>query len=270
MNTITHRIFLSSMTAIVAAALIGLIYVGLSYYQVDINQRFFHDDHIAFKPSGSIGHGIGVIGTILMLSGIALYMVRKRSKKMARLGILKHWLEFHIFLCTLGPILILFHTAFKFGGIVAVSFWSMVAVALSGVIGRFIYLQIPKTIEGRAMSLAEIEDFKTNIKNELKENYAISDQFLEILDSETSSNTSRLRLIRKHLKDLQLKKKDRRKIIKLCKRELAINKRIKRLKLMQKLFEYWHVVHLPFAIIMIVIMVVHVGVTLLFGYRWIF
>ena len=48
----------------------------------------------------------------------------------------KHWLEFHIFLCTVGPLLVLYHTAFKFGGIVSVSFWSMVLVVLSGVAGK--------------------------------------------------------------------------------------------------------------------------------------
>ncbi len=258
------------MSAIVIASLIGIIYIGISYYQVDIDQRFFHDSHDEFKPSGIIGHGLGILGTFLMLFGVFIYMARKRTKIMSRIGILKHWLEFHIFLCTLGPILILFHTAFKFGGIVAVSFWSMVAVALSGVLGRFIYLQIPKTIEGRAMSLAEIEDYKTNIKTELKESYAITDEFLAILESDSPSNTTRLTAIKKELKSLLIPKKDRKKIIKLCKSELAITKRIRRLKLMQKLFEYWHVVHLPFAIIMIVIMIVHVGVTILFGYRWIF
>ncbi|MEZ4892884.1 MAG: hypothetical protein R2778_07680 [Saprospiraceae bacterium] len=39
---------------------------------------------------------------------------------------------------------------------------------------------------------------------------------------------------------------------------------------MQKLFKYWHVAHLPFALVMLVIiMVIHVGVTLALGYRWI-
>ena len=80
-----------------------------------------------------------------------------------RLGILKYWLEFHIFLCTLGPIMVLFHTAFKFGGLVAVSFWSMVAVFLSGIVGRFIYIQIPRSIEGRELSLSEVRDMKTDI-----------------------------------------------------------------------------------------------------------
>jgi hypothetical protein len=77
---------------------------------------------------------------------------------MLRLGKLENWLEFHIFLCALGPIMVLFHTAYKFGGIVAVSFWSMVAVFLSGIIGRFIYLQIPRSIEGRELSLNDVKD----------------------------------------------------------------------------------------------------------------
>ncbi|MBN1650223.1 MAG: hypothetical protein JW857_02775 [Bacteroidales bacterium] len=258
------------MTLIVVATLIGLIYIGASYYSVDIDQRFFHENHNAFKPSGSVGHGLGILGTFLMLFGVFIYMARKRLRIMSRLGLLKHWLEFHIFLCTVGPILILFHTAFKFGGLVSISFWSMVAVALSGVIGRFIYLQIPKTIEGRAMSLTEIEDFKTGIKNELVEKFNVNNAFLQLLESTDSSDKSRLANINKQLISLKVPKKDRKKIRKLCRSELNLNKRIKRLELMQKLFEYWHVVHLPFAILMIVIMIVHVAVTLVFGYRWIF
>jgi hypothetical protein len=49
-----------------------------------------------------------------------------------------------------------------------------------------------------------------------------------------------------------------------------MKQKIERLQLMQKLFNYWHVIHLPFAIVMLVIMLVHVGITLAFGYRWIF
>ena len=46
--------------------------------------------------------------------------------------------------------------------------------------------------------------------------------------------------------------------------------KIERLMLMQRLFRYWHIAHLPFALIMLIIMVIHVGVTLAFGYKWIF
>ena len=88
--------------------------------------------------------------------GVALYMARKRIRALARLGRLKHWLEFHIFLCTLGPFLVLLHTSFKFGGIVSIAFWSMVAVVASGVFGRYVYVWIPKTLGGQFLSLREL------------------------------------------------------------------------------------------------------------------
>jgi hypothetical protein len=45
---------------------------------------------------------------------------------------------------------------------------------------------------------------------------------------------------------------------------------LNRLQTMQTLFKYWHVAHLPFALIMLVIMVIHVAITIVFGYKWIF
>ena len=51
---------------------------------------------------------------------------------------------------------------------------------------------------------------------------------------------------------------------------LLLNRKIDRLITMQNLFKSWHVAHLPFAILMLIIMLIHVGVTLTLGYRWIF
>ncbi len=64
--------------------------------------------------------------------------------------------------------MVLYHTAFKFGGIVAVSFWSMVAVVLSGVVGRFLYVQIPHTIQGQEISLKELNQINENLTSHLK------------------------------------------------------------------------------------------------------
>lgn len=63
---------------------------------------------------------------------------------------------------------------------------------------------------------------------------------------------------------------DIRKIANMIRHEMSLNNRIERLQIMQNLFRYWHVAHLPFAIIMLVIMLFHVAVTLAFGYKWIF
>jgi len=39
---------------------------------------------------------------------------------------------------------------------------------------------------------------------------------------------------------------------------------------MQKIFGYWHVFHIPLATIMFLVLAVHVFVSILFGYTWIF
>jgi hypothetical protein len=81
----------------------------------------------------------------------------------------------------------------------------------------------------------------------------------------TLKNQIRKRLINSNLRGKKLKG-----VMKLVSNELNINRKIERLVIMQKMFRYWHVIHLPFAIIMLVIMLIHVGVTLAFGYKWIF
>lgn len=52
--------------------------------------------------------------------------------------------------------------------------------------------------------------------------------------------------------------------------EIILSRRLGMLRSMQSLFKYWHIAHLPFAITMFVIMIIHVAVTLAFGYKWIF
>jgi hypothetical protein len=213
------------------------------------------------KPSGLIGHGLGIIGSLILLTGLFSYMARKRLKVFSRLGTLKYWLEFHIFLCTLGSILIVFHTTFKFGGIVSVGFWSMAIVWSSGVMGRFIYLQIPRTIEGRELSLREAEEVKEQLNQELRTKYDID--FSEIKTGRVS--TLKLKLISKNIAH-----KDYLKLKKLVRNQKTLTRRIERLDKMKNLFRYWHFAHLPFALILLIIMVIHIGVVLTFGYKWIF
>ncbi|MCK5638324.1 MAG: hypothetical protein KAH67_06395, partial [Flavobacteriaceae bacterium] len=78
------------------------------------------------------------------------------------------------------------------------------------------------------------------------------------------------RNLRKVLKSNNLPKKERISILSMVKNEMSLSRKIARLETMQKLFKYWHVAHLPFALIMLIILVIHVGVTLAFGYKWIF
>ena len=290
MTPTTHRLYISMLVTIVVFVTLVLAFEGYSYYSTSLEERFYHPDHNNFKPSGIFGHGLGIVGTLLILIGVFSYIARKRYKSLARFGRLKYWLEFHIFLCTLGPIMVLFHTAFKFGGLVSISFWSMVAVVASGVIGRFIYIQIPRTIEGRELSLSEVKEMKGNVGEVLKGAYQLDEAGMNFLLESTKVRTRAggegallTRIINKYFEDrktISTVKKILRgnnlpndhviRVTQLIKSEISLNNRIERLLTMQKLFKYWHVAHLPFAIIMLIIMVVHVAVTLAFGYRWIF
>jgi hypothetical protein len=289
MSIIAHRIYISTLAAIVFVTAILLIYKGVSYYNVSLEERVYHPDHAILKPSGSLGHGIGIMGSLFMIIGILSYMARKRYRFLSRLGLLKHWLEFHIFLCTLGPLLVLFHTAFKFGGLVAISFWSMVAVFLSGIIGRFIYIQIPRSIEGRELSLNEVKEMKSDVAGIIRANYSLDEESYGILVEsikkkvELYKKNPIIRYFKKYFDDrrtihavkIVLKKNnlpeaENIKVLSLVKDDIKLNRRIERLDMMQNLFKYWHVAHLPFALIMLIIMIIHVAVTLVFGYRWIF
>jgi hypothetical protein len=289
MNQLAHRIYIISLVLVTVLVFGLLTFYGAGYYTTGIAERHFHEQNELLKPTGLIGHGLGIIGSVFMLVGVFSYMARKRIRRFSRIGKLKYWLEFHIFLCTLGPIMVLFHTSFKFGGLVAVSFWSMVAVVISGVIGRFIYLQIPRTIEGREMSLNDLNTIETGLFSDLKNQLNINSGILigmnEALQQGTATKEMNylVRIVRRfiferklvnqfrrELKSQKLKGKNLRKAVRIFKAKMILNRRIAWLSSMQNFLRYWHVAHLPFALIMLVIMVVHIVVAVLFGYKWIF
>jgi len=287
--TKAHKVYIATLVLIVTASLVYLIDIGLSYYKLPVEERFFHPGYANLKPSGAWGHGLGIIGSLLIVIGVVIYILRKRYRIFSRLGLLKHWLEFHIFLCTLGPIMVLFHTSFKFGGIVAISFWSMVAVFLSGIIGRFIYIQIPRSIEGRELTLNEVREMKGNIGDILSASFGLDEWSYNMIIESTRKKAvegqgslfwlytknffedfNTIRRIKAVLREKKLNKTEVKEILRLVRNEISLNRKIDRLLFMQNLFRYWHVAHLPFAIIMLIIMIIHVAVTIVFGYRWIF
>ena len=291
MNKTLHLIYVGTFFTIGILVLILLAINGYQYYSLPIEERFFSASHSALKPSGVWGHGFGIIGTLMMIVGVAIYMIRKRTRKLFSFGYLKHWLELHIFLCTVGPILVLYHTAFKFGGIVSVSFWSMVLVVLSGVIGRFIYIQIPRTIEGKEIDMKDLISMREDLMVKMKLEMLFDVRLINELDELASPGRYRsLNLVdtvmlyskdffgirsfqsklNKNLAIAGFSKIKRKEIKNKAQAEIILSRRLGMLRTMQNLFRYWHVAHLPFALAMFIIMIIHVIVTLTFGYKWIF
>ena len=279
-----HRMIIVILVLIVMLTATLLLHNGYGYYSTSLENRYFHPDNDSLKSSGIIGHGLAIIGSLMIMGAVFGYMARKRMQWLSNVGLVKYWLEMHIFFCTLGPVLILFHTTFKFGGIVAISFWCMVAVVLSGVIGRFIYIQIPHTIEGRELSLQELNEQKLESVRQLRSTITLDESIFDLLQpysgekptgfskfiGGSKSEQAAIQNLKIALEKQRITPHKSRELLRLYKQQISMKKRIERLATMQNLFKYWHVAHLPFALVMLIIMIIHSAIVITFGYKWIF
>jgi hypothetical protein len=286
-----YRIFLTILYVIAIIAYIVFLYNGSSFYLSSYKDRPHSELYRTLRPAGITGHGYGIVGSVMVILMLT-YSLRKRVRVFRNWGMLSRWLDVHIYFGTIGPLLIVLHTAFKVQGLVAVSFWSMVAVTTSGFFGRYLYLQIPRNIRGDELSLKELEESNQGLSEQLQRDYNLSQETIQRLEQRESlaiseeagpiralvtviSNDalSPFRISRRSHEYADLKdipKADRKKIIRITHRKSLLARRVMLLNQMQRLFHYWHVIHKPFAIIMYVIMVVHIVVAVWTGYRWLF
>jgi hypothetical protein len=289
MRKSSHQAFGLFLALVAFAALVALAIHGAGYYFTPLELRPFRLDYAAMKPSGTFSHGLGIVGSLLIVLGVSSYMIRKRARRLSGLGQLSGWLTFHIFLCLLGPVLIVYHTTFKAGGIAAISLWTMISIVSSGLLGRYLYAQIPRNLEGLALSDRDIGDEIRTLAGELGATPA-GQGIISIMDSgfhairrpESIGETFRaFRQLTGVSKDvhrridaaLEQSRLDRGTESRLRATAGARESLIRKSLVVAqagRLFHYWHVIHLPFSIIMFVTLAVHVTVVLLLGYTWIF
>jgi hypothetical protein len=294
----------------------GALVAGLDYYVVPLPERPFSPLHSQFAPTGLVGQGLGIVGTLMIALGVSSYWLRKRLRFLSRFGKLKDWLSFHIFLCLLGPFLVLLHTTFKIGGLVAIAFWSMTIVVASGVLGRWVYVWIPKTANGRFLGRDEIRAQLHDLLRDIESRLGMSSEaLLDILNprslygGEAASqpqpgerrtpprsgadrrrrprpklgilgallDSARYHLgrgrerarFRKALTAAGVPEPTRSRVVQGLQEERRIEQQLRMLEPFQAVFRYWHAFHLPLAAVMTLVLIVHVGVAIAFGYTWI-
>lgn len=267
-------------------AAVGALWLwGRDYYALELIDRPRHPLHWQLKPGGEIGRLYGIGGAALMLAMLS-YSVRKRVPWLRRTGRLALWLDFHIWCGVTGPLLIFLHSAGKVGGLIAISFWSMVAVALSGILGRFLYAQIPRTAAGDQVSLEEAQrigaDLDATLRRELG---SVADQLpgLDGADVDDRSTSlvgalvglaveplrTRRRLDRfraRHSAVRALPRATWRRLGRAAGQRALLRRRIQLWQRIHELFHYWHVFHKPFALLMYLFAAVHIGVAFATGY----
>jgi len=283
---LTFQGFLTLLLVLFVVLVVFLLLWGGSYYATPLAERAFHPLYPQLKPTGTVGHSLGVAGTAMMLM-IFLYSLRKRSGILQKIGTQAQWLKLHIFLGVAGPVLVTFHTTGKLGGIIAIAFYSMWAIVLSGVVGRYFYAKIPRTVRGTKMTLEEIEDQmsrlvktvqaserKADVLDRIERFLAKSRQQkggltralgrLAADDVQLPLNALRIWVLVGKDSDLRLRR--RLEVSCLVLRQRRILDKLAVLDASQQLFSFWHIFHKPFTVMTFVIVLLHVSVALFLGF----
>jgi hypothetical protein len=266
-------------------AVVGVLFAqGFDFYRTPVLERAHHDAYWRLKAGGTVGHTLGILGSSMMLL-MLLYSLRKRLPLLRRAGPLSRWLDLHIYLGVFGPLLVVLHSTFKVGGLVALSFWSMVLVAASGVVGRYLYLQIPRTRAGEELALAELERLDRELTERLRSRFGLDAAQLAGLDEAVATRPRTglvAGLLRIVVDDLRLRSVLRRfargcrhvppaafrEFEQVVRQKATARRRILLWDRLHELFHYWHVFHKPFAVVMYLFLIVHVAVAIMTGYAW--
>lgn len=293
-----HRIRVYLAWTAAALVILGLALYGADYYSLPRVDRPFSPKHPILRPSGLIGVNLGILGTVLFFI-IFFYAIKKRIPWLAMRGNAKHWMDFHVVCGIAAPVIIAFHSSFKFQGIAGMAFWIMLIVAISGFVGRYIYSQIPRSLNAAELSLTELHDSEEQLTRELSEQSVFS-----ILDLERALHVPSLEEVHAmpalkammvmvtidigrpfQIASLRLKasgwggrikscfglletgNREVERIIRTAQRKSSLSKRIVFLARTHQIFNLWHVIHRPFSYSFAVLAIFHIVVVLGLGFR---
>lgn len=292
-----HRLRVRLAWLLAAAVVLVIGGYGYDYYMLGALQRPFSPKHEFLRPSGTIGIKLGMLGVLLFFL-IYLYPLRKRWGWLGRQGNSRHWLDFHVVLGVTAPIIIAFHSSFKFGNIAGMAFWSMLVVTMSGFVGRYLYSQVPRGISAAELSMKELHDREDALRKELAEQKATFGFSVEALyqlptADEVAKTTVVASLLSMFLIDFKrpfkaslvrlrgagfgpwvlsffglLPTRDRKleRAIHVAQKQATLSKHILFLRRTQQVFQLWHVVHRPFSYAFAILAIIHIGIALYMGY----
>ncbi len=290
------RLLLAWLAAI--AIVLVIAGYGFNYYTLSSLNRPYSPKHDLLKPSGTIGIKLGMFGVFLFFL-IYLYPLRKKWGWLARQGNSRHWLDFHIVLGTLAPIIVAFHASFKFGNIAGMAFWSMLCVTLSGFVGRYLYAQIPRNLNAAELSMKEMQELENSLRERLAEQKMTFGRRLEsIFDLPTAADVEYMPMLFAlvYMILIDLKRPLQLSILRLqstgfaswlgslcglratsdvrlegaiqiARKQAALSKRILFLSRTQQVFNMWHIIHRPFSYAFALLAIIHIGLVLSMGYR---
>ena len=244
-----------------------------------------------YDARSDLGYWIGVVGAVMMVLLFA-YPLRKRSATLSRWGKAKHWFIVHMVLGVLGPVFVLAHSAFSIGSLNAgVALFSMLIVAASGVVGRFIYLHVHQGLGGQLQSLESLQKALGATDPTLRNALQFAPQAVDRLQALQRHAGAPRDAWSEHLRRLlvlpwQLQRQRRsirreavsalrrvgreqdwnastqrsreKRAARLVSDYVDAVLRVAQLAAYSRLFSLWHVLHVPFVFLMVICAIVHV------------
>jgi hypothetical protein len=254
-----------------------LMLLALGWYQ--------RDDSYLEAESG-LGYALGILGGSLMLL-LLLYPVRKRMRMMDRVLSVRFWFRLHMLFGILGPMAILYHANFSLGSTnSSVALVCMLLVASSGLVGRYLYVRVHHGLYGAKTQLSEYQKLMESRRKALTRYMPKGDVIINellrlekiglapaqgLLHSLRMRSLSRreIRKSRKRIrkvingditKQSQLSNDAGRMIGNNVEQFLLVVQQSADLRLYERLFGWWHVLHLPLFVMMLIAGIVHVVV----------
>lgn len=244
------------------------------------------------SPETGLGYYLGIVGGTLMLL-LLLYPLRKKVRFLHSFGLVKYWFKMHMLFGVLGPVAILYHANFGLGSVNSnIAIFSMIIVASSGLVGRYLYAKIHHGLYGRKANLQELRDSLMISKGQLgkhftlskkaalliknaekrtlrKRNIIIATLLWPLINFNTGLTKFRLKRIfkRDFVNSISNNKKDK-KVVKTLSNQasMEINAYLDGLynifgfKIFESLFSLWHILHLPLFFMLVVTGILHVVV----------
>lgn len=260
-----------------AALLISTLLIGWNYYVLPTELRPQHWLDAWLRPGGPVGVLLGLVGTLLLL-GIVAYRVRKWLWRFKWLGSMTTWMQFHIVCGVVGPLYIIVHAGVAMPhGFIAVGFWCMVLVGLSGVFGRYVYGHLPGGTALEDLERAKADLFRLRERLVLQTagtgSAALAGfgQAVDVARGLQSTPQSLAGLVRFD-RDVREREQQIRRVLGTCQlppmaRRQAADNLLEQLRLhrnigawaaCRRLFRYWHLFHMPLARAMYILVALHI------------
>ena len=254
-------------------------------------------DDNGLTPESGIGYWLGIMGGSMMLL-LLLYPLRKRIKSLRAIGSVGFWFRSHMILGVVGPVLILWHANFRLGSLNSnVALAAMLVVAVSGIVGRYLYGKIHLGLYGRKAEVKEILADADALKAAIGVDLPVADRLVEHLSAFAKLGTAaprgvatglllvpvvslrasvvRMRVIAEARQAISVEgkrlgwsRKVRRRrlagVAELVTLHIAAVRKAAAFAVYERLFSLWHVFHLPLFFLLVIAAVIHIFAAHLF------